>query len=75
MFSFHITQNEILLSETFYEVQTEVEPEIEELFKDLNDNNAPNTNKAFNEDEAFKEMMRNFKTISADDFDKTIQKH
>lgn len=73
MFSFHITQNEILISETFYEVETEVESEFEDIFKDINNNNAPNTNKAFNEDEAFKEMMRNFKTISADDFDKTTK--
>jgi len=73
LFSFHIKKNEVLLSETFYEVETEVEPEIEELFKDVNENNALSTNKAFNEDEAFKEMMRNFKTISADDFDKTTK--
>ncbi|NRA91591.1 MAG: hypothetical protein HRU26_02735 [Psychroserpens sp.] len=73
LFSFHITQNEILLLETFYEVETEAEPEIEELFKDINENNAPSTNKAFNEDEAFREMMRNFKTISPDDFDKTTK--
>ncbi len=31
------------------------------------------TNKAFNEDESFKEMMHNFKTVSADDFERTTK--
>ena len=73
LFSFHISKNELLITETFYDVETEIEPEILEQLEEINDNNAPSTNRAFNEDESFKAMMRNFKTVSVDDFEKTTK--
>ena len=46
---------------------TKEEPQIKE------DLNSESTNKAFNEDQEYKEMMRNFKTVSANDFERTTK--
>jgi len=73
MFRLHMKKNRYLISETFYEVETEIEPQIQEQLEDTENQNTPSTNKAYNEDEEFKAMMRNFKAISADDFDKTTK--
>jgi TonB family protein len=72
MFSFHLKQNSKLITENFYELEPEQEiiKEEQELLDALN---GKSTNKAFNEDQEYKEMMRNFKTISANDFERTTK--
>lgn len=71
MFSFHITKNTELIAESYYEVEPQTEEELKELeqLKAIEDlaNKNPETNEAFNENEEFKEMMRNFKSVDAYD--------
>src|SRR5690606_34950257 len=62
------------MAESYYELQSEKTPEgkiLEELA--LNDNTSESTNKAFNEADDYKEMMKNFKSLSTNDFDKTTK--
>ena len=72
MFSIQLKQQDNLISESYYLLEPEPE-KIEEEFKELEDLNAAYTNKAFNEDQEFKEMMRNFKTVSSNDFERTTK--
>lgn len=73
MFSFHIKKNSLFIAESFYEIEPQTEEELEaiEAQKQLEEqaNLNPKTNQAYNEDEAFKEMMRNFKTVNSNDFE------
>lgn len=73
MFSFHIKKNSLFIAESFYEIEPQTEEELEalEAQKRLEEqaNLNPKTNQAFNEDEAFKEMMRNFKTVNSNDLE------
>jgi len=72
MFSFQLTLQEKLVSESYYLI--EPEPEIEEkVLQDIEDLKGETSNKAFNEDEEYKEMMRNFKTVDASDFERTTK--
>lgn len=72
MFSLQLKQKGKLITESYYEVLPE--PEITEKEKELLDDlNGKSTNKAFNEDQEYKDMMRNFKTISANDFERTTK--
>ena len=74
MFSIQIKQHQDLITESYYLL--EPEPEIEKLEKELQkivDSDSETTNKAFNEDQEYKEMMRNFKTVSANDFERTTK--
>ncbi|WP_439150955.1 hypothetical protein [Winogradskyella sp.] len=72
MFSIHIKQHQKLITESYYELEPkdETEEKREELQK-TEDPNIASTNKAFNEDQEYKEMMRNFRTVSSDDFERT----
>ena len=72
MFSFQLKQNSKLITENFYEIEPEPEitKEDQELFDAID---GKSTNKAFNEDQEYKEMMRNFKTMSANDFERTTK--
>lgn len=74
MFSFSLTKQAELISETYYEMQPEKTPE-EKLLEQLalNENTSQSTNKAFNEAEEYKEMMKNFKSLNSNDFDKTTK--
>lgn len=72
MFSFQIKKQQDLIAESYYLLEPEPE-KIEEELQEIEDVNAKSTNKAFNEDEEYKEMMRNFKTVSADDFERTTK--
>ena len=72
LFSIQITQRQNLIAESYYLIETEVEKTPKEL-QELEDSNAKSSNKAFNEDEEFKEMMRNFKTVGANDFERTTK--
>ena len=65
LFYIGIKNKTALITESFYEVDPQTEKEIKKIeeTKDLNANNTRSTNQASNEDETFKEMMRNFKTV------------
>lgn len=72
MFSLQLKQKGKLITESYYEVLPE--PEITEKEKELLDDlNGKSTNKAYNEDQEYKDMMRNFKTVSANDFERTTK--
>ncbi|MCB0398808.1 MAG: hypothetical protein KDD26_04145 [Winogradskyella sp.] len=72
MFSFQLKQKGELITESYYEVLPE--PEITEEEKELLEAIAgKSTNKAFNEDQEYKDMMRNFKTVSSNDFERTTK--
>lgn len=72
LFSIQLKQQGKLITESFYLLEPEPEKTQEELqnFEDLK---GPSTNKAFNEDQEYMDMMRNFKTVSANDFDRTTK--
>lgn len=72
MFSIELKQQGELITESYYEI--EPEPEKVDLSEEKLENlNNPSSDKAFNEDEEYKELMRNFKTISANDFEETTK--
>ena len=77
MFSIQLKQQGDLITESYYEIEPEPELPEEELseqeLENFEDPNAPSTNKAFNEDQEYKEMMRNFKTVSSNDFERTTK--
>ncbi|WP_460220681.1 energy transducer TonB [Psychroserpens sp. MEBiC05023] len=69
VFSLSIKKKSEFIAESYYEIEPQTEEEIKELerlkaLEELNNLN-PKTNQAFNEDEEFKEMMRNFKSMSS----------
>lgn len=74
MFSFHLKNHEESLAESYYELQPEKTPEEKQL-EDLalNETSSKETNKAFNEANDYKEMMKNFKSLSSNDFDKNTK--
>lgn len=72
MFSIQLKQQKKLITESYYEIEPEPEQPEKEL-NEIEDLTAASTNKAFNEDQEFKDMMRNFKTVSADDFERTTK--
>ena len=71
MFSIQLKQRGDLITENFYEI--EPEPELTEEEKKKLEDIKPTTDKAFNEDKEYKEMMRNFKSVSANDFERTTK--
>ncbi len=74
LFSIHLKQHRTLITESYYEIEPEPEtPEEEIIPNKLEDAQEPSSDKAFNEDAAYKELMRNFKTVSADDFEQTTK--
>ena len=72
LFSFQLKLKGKLLTESYYLIEPEEELTKEEQ-KIIEDLNKSASNKAFNEDEEYKEMMRNFKSISANDFERTTK--
>ncbi|EPR73228.1 hypothetical protein ADIWIN_1659 [Winogradskyella psychrotolerans RS-3] len=72
MFSIQLKRHQDLISESYYLMEPEPEIAKEDL-QDIEAINAKSTNKAFNEDQEYKEMMRNFKTVSANDFERTTK--
>ena len=76
MFGFHITKNSEFISESYYEIEPQTIEELKALEEQLKAEEAlrATTNEAFNEDQEFKEMMKNFKSMASNDFEKTIQK-
>lgn len=72
LFSAQLKLKGKLITESYYLIEPEPELAEEELQK-FEDLTGPSTNKAFNEDQEFKEMMRNFKTVSSNDFERTTK--
>ena len=65
LFSAHITKKSEFIAESYFEIEPQTEEELKEMQKqELIEKNGTETNQAFNEDQEFKEMMRNFKTAS-----------
>ncbi|MFT5242163.1 MAG: TonB family protein [Glaciecola sp.] len=63
MFSFSITNKSEWITESYYEIEPQTEEELKAL-QEVEANKLAHTNEASNEDEEFKEMMRNFKSMS-----------
>lgn len=72
LFSIQLKQKGKLITESYYLLEPEPELTEEELQK-FEDLTGPSTNKAFNEDQEYKNMMRNFKTVSSNDFERTTK--
>ncbi|WP_400076229.1 hypothetical protein [Winogradskyella sp. R77965] len=72
LFSAQLKLKGKLITESYYLLEPEPELTEEELQK-FEDLTGPSTNKAFNEDQEYKDMMRNFKTISSNDFERTTK--
>ena len=72
MFSIHLTNHKDFITENYYEITPE--PIVSQKEEQIDDAlQGPSTDKAFNEDEEFKNVMRNFKSISSNDFEQTTQ--
>jgi hypothetical protein len=71
LFTIQLTQKGTLISESYYKIEPETEEE--KLIKEFEKMKGPSTNKAFNEDQEFKQMMRNFKTLASNDFQRTTK--
>ncbi|RIA08448.1 TonB family protein [Flavobacteriaceae bacterium MAR_2010_72] len=74
MFSFHITKQNELIAESYYEVEPLTPEELQKLEElEALEKALKTTNIAANEDEEFKEMMKNFKSMSSNDFENTTK--
>ncbi len=75
LFSMHLTKEAEFLTESFYEIEPQTAEELEQLEAEKALEKAKSaTNQAFNEDEEFKEMMRNFKTVNTNQVNETKAK-
>ncbi len=74
MFSFSLSKKAEFLAESYYEMEPQTIEELKELEaqKELEKAGAE-TNQAQNEDEEFKEMMRNFKSVNTDEVNETTE--
>ncbi len=74
LFILEMKHQETKMAESYYELQPEKTPE-EKLLEQLalNDQTSQETNKAFNETNEYKDMMKNFKSLNSNDFDKTTK--
>jgi hypothetical protein len=72
MFSIQLKQQSKLISESYYLLEPDTD-KLEEERQQTEDLKGPSTNKAFNEDQEYKDMMRNFKAVSANDFERTTK--
>jgi outer membrane biosynthesis protein TonB len=74
LFIIDMKNHERQAAESYYELQPEKTPE-EKLLEQLalNEKSSQETNKAFNETNDFKDMMKNFKSLNNNDFDKTTK--
>lgn len=74
MFSFHISLNNKLIAESYYEVEPLTPEELQKLEElEALEKALKTTNQASSEDEEFKEMMKNFKSMNANDFENTTK--
>ncbi len=72
LFSFHLTQEKLLAAESYYEINPEKTPE-EQLLEEIamNGQSGISTNRAYNETDEFKTIMKNFKSVDFEDYDET----
>ena len=73
LFSIHITKHAEFIAESLYEIEPKTDEELKEELIKQNEDTEALTNKAFNEDQEFKELMKNFKMVSPNDFEKTTK--
>lgn len=75
MFSLHIKKAAEFISESYYEIEPQTIEELQALEEQLKAEEVAkaNTNEAFNEDQEFKEMMKNFKSMASNDFEKNTK--
>lgn len=73
MFAFHLRQQDDRVAESFYELVPETEEEEEKRLLEELASKLPQTNSAFNEDQEFKDLMKNFKSVNSNDFEKTMK--
>lgn len=74
LFSFHITKQAKLIAESYYEVEPPTPEELKELEAlEALEKALKTTNQASNEDEEFKDIMKNFKSMNANDFENTTK--
>ncbi|MDT0558600.1 energy transducer TonB [Ichthyenterobacterium sp. W332] len=73
LFSVHLTRHNAFISESYYEVEPETEAEKEQRLLEELAYKLPQTNSALNEDQEFADMMKNFKSINENDFEKTTR--
>lgn len=74
LFSFHISRQSELIAESYYEVEPLTPEELKQLEElEALEKALKTTNQASNEDEEFKEMMKNFKSMNANDFENTTK--
>lgn len=71
LFSLQLKQQEQVIAESYYEISPEPTPEELKKLEDLalSDPSAKSTNQAFNEEEEFKDVMKNFRTVASEKFD------
>jgi len=72
LFSIQLKLQGKLITESYYLLEPEPEKTEKELQK-IKSLKTASTNKAFNEDQEYKDLMRNFKTVSANDFERTTK--
>lgn len=74
LFSFHITKQAKLIAESYYEVEPPTAEELKQLQElEALEKALKTSNQASNEDEEFKDMMKNFKSMNANDFENTTK--
>ena len=74
LFSFHITKQAKLIAESYYEVEPPTPEEIKQLEElEALEKAMKTTNQASSEDEDFKDMMKNFKSMDSRDFENTMK--
>lgn len=76
MFALGIKQQTEAVAESYFELPPPLTPEEQKVLEELamSDPNISETNKAYNTANDFKEMMKNFKSVNSNDFDKNAKK-
>lgn len=75
LFAINIKQQSEVMAESYYELPVPLTPEEQKVLEELamTDPNISETNKAYNSANEFKEIMKNFKSVNSDDFDKNAK--
>ena len=75
MFALGIKKQNEKVAESYYEMPPPPTPEEQKLLEELamNDPNIAETNKAYNSENEFKDVMKNFKSLNSNDFDKNAK--
>ncbi|MBO3099099.1 energy transducer TonB family protein [Gelidibacter pelagius] len=76
MFAIGIKQQTEVMAESYYELPPPLTPEEQKILEELalSDPNISETNKAYNSENEFKEIMKNFKTVNSDDLNENAKK-